>query len=356
MSSDDNLSHTSFHVDGSEGKNLVLGAAAGYSWDDIKPFVLSLRASGYTGDLVLFRGRGNPWPGAVTDDYGVKVELFDEPYPYVTSMSDSTGLLPARLPREPTVYVSRYILCYLYLRQHGHRYDRVMLADVRDMFFQRDPFDFPWHSDLCCFLEDDKVTIMESHANRRWVGAAAGEDTLQEIGDEIVSCSGLTTGTAAGVLRYLEQMVSLTIEALSDEKVPLDKLNDQGLHNVLLYKGRLGNVRLLTNETGPVLTLGYTAKGSVKRDSHGQFLIEGGDVANVLHQYDRHADILNVVLKRYYGVFYRLKKLRESVLSYSGDPRKMLGAVGIFLRVNTPGLYTAIDRIRSVCRVGRSTG
>ena len=246
------------------------------------------------------------------------------------------------------------MMYYLYLQEYGRRYSRVLLTDVRDVYFQRDPFDFPWDRDLCCFLEDQNVTILESRYNRQWVRSAAGEQALQEIGHETVSCSGLTTGTVTGILRYLEQIVSLTIAVLRDENVPIHELFDQGLHNYLLYVGRLGSVRLLSNETGPVLTLGYTPRGSVKRNAHGQFLTDGGDVANVLHQYDRHSDILNIVLKRHYNIFYRLKKLVEAVCSYWHTPRKMIGAVGVFLRYNMPRLYAAIDRARSVCHVRRS--
>lgn len=354
MNSPEDAPHESFSTDGSGAENLILGAAAGYAWADVRPFVLSLRDAGYTGDLVLFRRRGEPLPRKATDAYRIQVEFFDKGYPYLSSFPDPGGLLPDRLPREPRIHDSRFMMYYLYLQEYGSSYSRVMLADVRDVYFQRDPFDFPWDCDLCCFLEDQNVTILESRYNRQWVKSAVGEQALQEIGHETVSCSGLTTGTVTGILRYLEQIVSLTIAVLLDETVPIHELFDQGLHNYLLYAGRLGSVRLLSNETGPVLTLGYTPRGSVKRNAHGQFLTDGGDVANVLHQYDRHSDILNIVLKRHYNIFYRLKRLVEAVCSYWRTPRKMIGAVGVFLRYNMPRLYAAIDRVRLVCHVKRS--
>ena len=61
---------------------------------------------------------------------------------------------------------------------------------------------------------------------------------------------------------------------------------DQGIHNVLVYTGRIPHTLVLSHEAGPVATVGR-APIEVRRDSYGRVLNENGEVAAVVHQYDR---------------------------------------------------------------------
>jgi hypothetical protein len=179
------------------------------------------------------------------------------------------------------LYCLRYPLYYLYLARNRDKYANVMLTDVRDVIFQRDPFDFEIADEICFFLEDDRQVIKDCPHNSEWLRSGFGDDTLRELGDEVVSCAGVTIGSYAAIMEYLELMVDHLLR-LKFHHI------DQGVHNYLIYKRKLKKFRLFRNELGPVFTMGKTVDLPAKFDSQGFVLNKDGSVAHVLHQYDRH--------------------------------------------------------------------
>ena len=200
------------------------------------------------------------------------------------------------------VYCVRYPLYYLYLSEHRGKYDKVLLADVRDVLFQRDPFDFEWKAELNCFLEDDRQLIKDCPYNSNWLRNGFGEETLNALGDNVTSCSGVTVGTYDAIMHYLELMI--------DEMVRLKSHPagiDQGVHNYLIYKGKLNGARLFPNGSGPILTMGKTVDLPTPIDKEGMALNNDGTVVNVLHQYDRHIEHGKLALDESDGVI-RVRK------------------------------------------------
>ena len=160
-----------------------------------------------------------------------------------------------------------------------------MLSDVRDVIFQRDPFDFEFADSLCVFLEDDREVMKDCPHNSAWLKTAYGEKTLLELGDNVASCSGVTIGTTAEVMNYLELMVDQMLRL----KFHASGM-DQGVHNYLLYEEKIENVRLFPNRRGPVFTMGKTVDLPTRFDAEGFVVNENGTVPHVLHQYERHIE------------------------------------------------------------------
>ena len=86
-------------------------------------------------------------------------------------------------------------------------FEHVMISDLRDVIFQRDPFDTPVAS-LELFLEDPAVTFATAGFNQRWVADLYGADAAARLGNMVVSCSGVSFGTRDGMIEYLEEMGS----------------------------------------------------------------------------------------------------------------------------------------------------
>lgn len=180
-----------------------------------------------------------------------------------------------------------------FLRDHIDEFDRVVLCDVRDVVFQRDPFALVWQSGkLHCFLEERSTTIAKDKWNRYWTEKIGGAELLALIGDNPISCAGVTFGEAPVMLDYLERMCS----HLNDR---LDKFDlDQGIHNMMIWSGELPNVVLGECDASAVATIGLMPETSLICNDDGEILDRHGEVVPILHQYDRKPALKARVLAR----------------------------------------------------------
>jgi hypothetical protein len=295
-----------------DAHDLVLAAAEGYEWEHLRPFVESLGASGFDGELRLFADglsaetleRLRSAGATVVQPRRVRVRIAGRtfhPYnPKTTRVrwhvqplyrhAVAAATLLARDRRRATarilgaisnIEIARFFWSYLYLSRNRGRYRNVMLTDVRDVVFLRSPFDFPIGDRVHCFLEDARYAIRDQVNNSGWLAGAYGVEELERIGDRPISCSGVTIGAADAVLEYLEAMVD------DLARLPWQwKGMDQGVHNHLLHTGRIARAALVPNADGPVLTVGLMLREDALAALEG-----GSPQLAVVHQYDRHPDV-----------------------------------------------------------------
>jgi hypothetical protein len=259
------------------GKHLILGLAAGYHFGDVRPFLASLKRAAYAGDLVFFVSE-------TTRDLermrGHGAELRPMVRPPGLEDVPCNGL--------------RYFLYLEYLRTCGQTYDRILISDVRDVIFQRDPFDHPWPDGVCCVLEDPSATVGSCPFNARWVREHLGESALDAIADRPVSCSGTTVADHGAMLAYLEKMTGLLLPPSTGECMAG---YDQGIHNHLVHTGAVDGLTLYDND-GPILTLAQT-RGEPSLDARGQILNRAGRVPHLVHQYDRKPSLFKMIRERF---------------------------------------------------------
>jgi hypothetical protein len=302
-------------------KNLILGLSEGLTWTQLRPFVESLKRTSFAGDLHLFVGRTDAETIDVLRSEGVILhpyrhlryerngriyDAYDPPLrrfrlsritplypPLIRTLSNlSTDRLrtAARLAAPISIpHVARYFRFYRFLADTAnHAYENVMLTDVYDVFFQRDPFDFDIGEDVHVFLEDERQTLGSERYHRDWLRIAYGEETLRQLGDKAISCSGITIARRGEMLAYLRFM---TEELL---KLPRQTVGiDQGVHNYVIHKHLLPRVRLVRNGAGAVLTVAQVPPDEIDR------AIDDGRVdSNAVHQYQHHARLKEVLLNR----------------------------------------------------------
>jgi hypothetical protein len=115
-------------------KDLVIGAAVGYEWKDLRNWVNSLRKTGFSGDVVLV---GTDLKKATIDkltDEGIILQLYG-------NVDEKTGdITKPKNGIEPHVERFFYIWNYLYESTTDYRF--VITTDVRDVVFQMNPSDF----------------------------------------------------------------------------------------------------------------------------------------------------------------------------------------------------------------------
>jgi hypothetical protein len=271
-----------------------MGLAARLSLTQIKPFFLSLEKAGYAGDVCLFikelerevldflRGRRVnlvPFQGAYLRPKWSRFADLSIPF-----------LKPSQRRRMREQFALTFLhphaarfICYQpYLAACRPAYDYVMLADIRDIFFQRDPFAFAVPDGLSVFMEDSRMTLGTCPSNAKWLRTGFGERALQELGNQPISCSGTVIGTTPAICDYLERKGRVLYAAKSRDVI------DQAAHNWIIHRQPPPALYRFDNDTGPVLTMHYLDPARLRQDDQGRVLNPAGQIVNALHQYDRH--------------------------------------------------------------------
>ncbi|CAK0757819.1 hypothetical protein CCP2SC5_230027 [Azospirillaceae bacterium] len=272
-------------------RNLILTLAVHYHSSHLRPFVESLRAVGYQGEIVMFIGDTD----AETLHYlrSRNVEL---------ASVDSFDWMGAHMS------LARYACYadYLESRFYGPeslRPARVLLADSRDVVFQADPFSQEDASPLTFALEHPVSVFRAAGTNENWIEAGFGSERLMKLHGRRVVCSGTTFGSFDGIRYYLARLLAAALDMRRDARfVPGI---DQGLHNHLIYaespildastssvceetkiSGPFSLGRLAKNGDG-VATLAFGVPDGIWIDEHNCVRTMSGSPAPVVHQYDR---------------------------------------------------------------------
>jgi len=300
--------------------DLILAAAQDYDWEDLRPFVASLRSTSFAGEIHLFAsglsratvsrlvaasvaitrptrlrlrvGHRNFAPLRVPDNrilWHLQGAYWHLGRGFAHFANDYQAALRRYTAAVSNVDVARYFWYLDYLSGTLGRYRNVMLTDVRDVVFLGNPFDFAIGDGVCFFLEDDRISINQQMANTSWIVQAYGPRGLVELGSYPISCSGVTIGPVAAIIRYLDVMVEHLLRLTRQERGI-----DQGVHNYILRKNLVSNARIIANGDGPVITVGLMSDESASR-----LLASNASQARVLHQYDQRAGLAAAMRERF---------------------------------------------------------
>jgi hypothetical protein len=261
---------------------LVLGIAGGLSEAETLPFVRSLRATGFAGEVILFLHRAPAGLATALRRAGaepVELELDGVPDPLSYNLI-RYRLFAAHLRslREPT---------------------RVLLSDVRDVLFQRDPFRAIADDDgLHLFLEHEAKPIGACIWTSSWIRFRYGDDALPPLAGRPVICSGIVLGRTPALLRYVERVAAEIDPALRATHYMAGY--DQGIVNRLCHgpvPEDLSALVLHPYRSSPVLHLGNAPPGTVRLDGAGELRNDDGEVVAIVHQYDRHPELASLATR-----------------------------------------------------------
>ena len=280
-----------------EKTDLVIGAEYNVHVSELRIFLASLRASGCIADVVLFSGRLRAETSQLAEEYGATLIEYD-----FEMLNKTYG----------PIGVHRFHLYRLYLENRQHLYRHILHTDVRDVMFQDDPFArINAFGGGVFFLESNHLLIGTSPTNRGWMTENCTvykkEGMLERTKHRLRSCSGNMLGTwhaAYWYSRLMEEEQQRTADAArgADGSVRAGGwCADQAVHQALLWTGafaaRLRNVTTLTNEDGPLCTMGDVVELAV--DDLGEVRNARGEPYAVVHQYDRHRRVRDTLLARY---------------------------------------------------------
>ena len=273
--------------------NLVLGAATGYDVADVAPFVLSLRAV-YSGPTALIV---DDCPAMAAFLYAHDVEaIVAKP-----SVAWSPHAVMSRFAMFDKVLTGRH--------DAGH----VLLTDVRDVIFQAHPFD-PEPAVLELFVEFDDGRLVDHAFNRKHLRALVGDDLAAAVADRPCLCVGTVMGSREGVRRFCRTILMLA--AIPRSNVGGAFGADQAACNLAAHLGLIEHV--VRENYGRVATIGLTDPRSLTvRD--GAIVNPDGSISAVVHQYDRHAHLMDAVHARWGGGRQRRERIRAVTLDARAD-------------------------------------
>lgn len=291
-----------------QNQNLILTTLHRIRFESVAAFIASLHRTGYDGRVVAFVSEIDDESLASLRSNGVETVLFRFSGRHVKQRLArlwplcrplfASGLPMATKERLAHLvfhlFYRRHLLYLEFLREHRNEFDRVLLTDCRDVYFQADPFSWPLSDGVHVFLEDDSHFIGKCPHHISWLKSAFGMRVLEELARNTVSCAGTVLGDVDGLLKYLSAMVAMTMAARSLREPD----GDQGIHNYVVHNKLVPGMTVHDNLAGPVMTMAAMPRASVRCDSRGWVINDAGRVVPVLHQYDRMPDVAGVLLHR----------------------------------------------------------
>jgi hypothetical protein len=254
---------------GAAAVDLVIGMCGGYGAPEVTPFLRSLRASGFAGETVLLLHGNPPGTAAAVAALGavpVAVDL-------------------AEVPARWSYNVARYAALGAYLAGRADLAG-VVVTDVRDVVFQRDPAALVRGGGLHLFLEHPSRPVGACIWTSSWLRYRYGDAALPPLADRPIICSGVAVGAAAVVRRYLARVAAELDPRL--EATHYMAGYDQGVVNQLGHTGRLPDLTVHPYATSPVLHLGNTPAAALPPDDGGPVRNPAGAIVTIVHQHDRH--------------------------------------------------------------------
>jgi hypothetical protein len=264
----------------SDRRRLVLGAAIGFDVAQVRVFVESLRTH-YAGDVLLLIR----WPGLRVARY---------------LKSRGVGVIRAFQTRSFTrsVHARRYAIYLDYLRARPACYDQVMMSDVRDVVFQRNPFDGISSPKCHFYLESTGRTIGEDPTNARWVRGCLPAAEAEQLAACRISCSGITIGGTAPIMAYLDRMVARISGVSWRAYRQIGHGYDQGIHNYLVHLDSTIDGIIVENNQH-IATMALEPRAFYRLDRESRIYGPDDHLFPICHQYDRFPDLRKAVEARF---------------------------------------------------------
>ena len=265
-------------------KNLILGIIHHYSLIKILPFFKSLIYANITNcDIVMFVRKVSQNVINYLKRINVIVYKIFEKYKRIK---------PTHL---------RWKMYKDFLKKNKNKYNLVFSVDVRDTIFQRDVFKFyeNFSPFLGIMIEDG---TLEQEWNKENIINYIGEEMHKTIQNERIICMGTLLGSLE---KFLEFSIILWRKLKSNNFPP----SDQCVANCLFYLDKiLVNFLVKSDNSGPIITLGITESENIILDVEDNVLNYKGEIAAVVHQYDRIVNLKKKIISKYHLEFSDLTK------------------------------------------------
>ena len=262
-------------------KNLIIGGFTNYGINQLKPWVISAKEVAGDNDVVLVYGNAT-----------------DETLDWL--VEQNVVIVPMLQSQNIPIHVLRFLSIYEYLDKHWQFYDYVVTTDVKDVYFQADPFKF---------LVDRKLVIASEglkYKDEPW----GNENLFQAYGpyvyEKFKDNEIFNVGTFGGKSEYVKDMVFHIFTNGINRPIPIC---DQAVFNVLLNTQPFKDIATKTiqwaAELGTIMDPSKIEhfKPNLLCDEpiweDGKLKYSDGLVFPIVHQYDRVPVLKKFVQEKY---------------------------------------------------------
>ena len=266
-------------------KHLLISVINNYEWDDLIPFFNSYKLAKFENcECVMFTENVPDSTLEKMRNFGITVS----PVPERFNGCRANGF--------------RWELYRDYIADNMENYDMIFTADTRDLIFQDDVFkhcnpDVPFLG----FAYED-VLIANSDRAKEYIIKFFGDEAFEAVKENLYICMGTVWGTSEKFYEFAKCMS----EYIGPDKYKVS-MSDQAIANYLIYHEKIlnrilsqdDNVIYSSNSEGYVMTIGLLDHAKLTIDSEGRILNAKGDIASVVHQYDRNPEAIKAVMKKY---------------------------------------------------------
>ena len=262
-------------------KNLIIGGFTNYGINQLKPWVISAKEVAGASDVVLVYGNATQETLDWLRSQGV----------ILFSM-----LVVPNIP----IHVLRFLSIYEYLENNWFDYNYVVTTDVKDVYFQADPF---------TFLNGRKIVIASEglrYKDEPWGNENLHQAYGQYVYDKFKNNEIFNVGTFGGKSEYVKDMVFHIFTNGINRPIPIV---DQAVFNVLINTQPFKDVIQKTTQWAAELgTIMDPSKIDQFRPNllfpepvfeNGLLKDWTGQTFPIVHQYDRVPELKKFVQEKY---------------------------------------------------------
>jgi hypothetical protein len=274
-------------------KDLIIGAFNNYTdYDVLKPWVQSIKDTGFTGDTILFA-------------IGTTPELVKK------LIEEGVIVIPVPHNDKMMIHMQRFIHIYNFLKENDGVYRYVVSTDVRDVIFQFDPTKFMEDSVNSMFVtgiiaSSESIKIKDEEWNRENIRKNFGDYFYNEVKENEVCNVGVLAGRSELIKELCFYLYQFSLNRA-------DWVCDQAAYNILLgsklWSSKTHMTRLkdawavnahVTNKPDMLEKFGpYLLEERPSMNDAGVVVNSSGNPFVIVHQYDRVPEWMEYFSKKY---------------------------------------------------------
>lgn len=227
-------------------KDLIIGAASNYTWDQLKYWVNSIKKSGFTGDVVLVGTNLKRETLEKLAENDINLFLYGK--------KNENGDYEA--PNNGAPHVERFFYIWHYLMNCKEEYNFVIATDTRDVIFQQDPSEwinnFIFTSLKSLFASSEGIKFKDEPWNNNNMLEAFGPFFQNQMKDNLV----YNVGVIAGEYDIVRDLMLMIFQMSINRPIPIV---DQAVYNFMLQQEPYKTfTNYMTNDDAWAAQLGVT--------------------------------------------------------------------------------------------------